>query len=74
MKRIKKAFKEVAQIKLLVTVILIISLAAGIIAASYFLQRPISSIKSARVEDKVQQDSLKRPLPCNRYYNEVLMY
>lgn len=74
MKRIKKAFREVVRIKLLITVILMISLAAGIIAASYYLQRSTSSIKSARVEDTVKQDSLKRSLPCNRYYNEVLMY
>lgn len=76
MKRITKALERILSNKLFITSVLIICLAAGVIAASYYLQKLDSNITSARVEKKTTTDSLmvKKSLPCNRYYNEVLMY
>lgn len=75
-KRMTKTFGKILINKFFITSVLMICLAAGILAASYYLHKVNHAITSARVENKPEADSLmvKRSLPCNRYYNEVLMY
>lgn len=73
MKRITATIKGIFQNKFFIASALIIFLAAGIIAAASYLRKQ-NTENSARVEIKVKPDSLNKSLPCNRYYNEVLMY
>lgn len=76
MKKFIKALSGILKINTIITLLVITCLAAATIAASYYMRQLSHDTASARVDEKTLADTVivKKSLPCNRYYNEVLMY